>query len=289
MMLALDIGGTKIAAAQVIGGQCVERRQLPMPDNEADFLGTVRALCEGRPAFEQIAVAVTGYTDGHTVRGVNGSIIPFWNAFPLGPRLQALLGCRVLILNDAQAAAWGEYTVRSRADCRDLLFMTLSTGVGAGLVLDGRLRTGTQGLAGHFGHASLPSAEPLLRCGCGRLGCLETLASGTALARRATAAYGRAMTAQQLFQQADAGDARAGHLLNDAARAVAEAIANAQAQLDLQQVLLGGSVGLAPGMAERVQAALADLPALFQLPVERARLGADAGLVGVADWASTRH
>jgi N-acylmannosamine kinase len=151
MRLVLDIGGTKIAAAHVADGLLQDRRQLPMPATEAEFMQAIASLAAGRPPIGSAAVAVTGYTDGTLVRGINWKTIGFWDGFPLVPRLVDLLGCPVTVLNDAQAAAWAEYEAR-RHEVKDLLFITLSTGVGGGLVLDGRLREGRQGLAGHVGH-----------------------------------------------------------------------------------------------------------------------------------------
>jgi N-acylmannosamine kinase len=286
-VLALDIGGTKIAAADVIDGVCHDRRQLPMPQTEPQFLAAIRELARGRaqpPALA--AVAVTGYTDGTSVRAVNRDTIPFWDAYPLVPRLAALLNCPVRAINDAQAAAWAEYRLR-RETCRDLLFITLSTGVGGGLVLDGRLRLGPQGLAGHLGHAPVDIAplDAPQRCGCGRFGCLEAVASGTALARQAAHAFGRPVGGAELFELARDGMAEARAIVELAVQAVASAIAGTQAQLDVQQVVLGGSVGLAVGMLEQVRSALDALPALYRLPIERATLGTDAGLVGAAAWA----
>lgn len=282
MTLALDIGGTKIAAATIVDGRCIDRRQAAMPATEAEFLRAIERLCAGRPPPGKVGVAVTGRTDGRIVSSVNKHTISFWNDFPLRERLEHLLQQDVLVVNDAQAAAWGEYVVRDREACRTLLFMTLSTGVGGGFVIDGRLSTGVTGLGGHIGHTTTAhrlSASVL--CGCGRIGCLETLASGTALARGASELFGRPALAQELFRLADAGHRDAELLLAQAANAVAEAIANCQALLDLEQVLIGGSVGLASRMVERIETSLRAMPALFHVPVAPARLGADAGLLGI--------
>lgn len=290
MTLAIDIGGTKISAATVVDGVCHDRRQLPMPTSEPEFLATVAALAQGRPTPAWAGVAVTGYTDGERVRSVNHDIISFWNDYPLAQRLRELLHCPIVAINDAQAAAWGEYSAR-QPECRDLLYITLSTGVGGGLVLGGGLRVGAQGLAGHIGHVAVEVApiDAPVRCGCGRYGCLETVASGTALARQASARFGRAISSAELFAMAAAGAADAQEILHRAAQAVASAVASAHLQFDLQQVVLGGSVGLAKGMRDAVESALAALPAIYRLPIDVARLGADAGLVGVAAWADRVH
>lgn len=285
MILALDIGGTKIAAANVVNGACTGRRQMAMPETESEFLRTISLLAEDRPHPTGVAVAVTGYINGDKVHSFNQKTISFWDGFPLIPRLVQLLGAPVVAINDAQAAAWGEYCVRKSA-CKDLLFITLSTGVGGGLVLGGSLREGSNGLAGHIGHAAIdisPIDAPSI-CGCGRFGCLEAIASGTALARQASQQFGHSLNSSELLDRARGGDVIAIEIVQRSAKAVASAIASAHAQLDLQLVVLGGSVGLAPDMLSWIESALNQFPSAYQVRLELARLGADAGLLGAAGW-----
>jgi 2-oxo-3-hexenedioate decarboxylase len=143
--------------------------------------------------------------------------------------------------------------------------------------------TSSAAVAGHIGHTSVRSSGFEL-CGCGRAGCLETVASGTALARQATAAFGKTMDSRTLIELARC-DPLAERILVRAASSLAEAIANAHITLDLQRVVVGGSVGLAAGMLARIQTALERYPPLFQAPLVAARLGADSGLIGAALWA----
>ncbi|MFH8136268.1 N-acetylmannosamine kinase [Pantoea osteomyelitidis] len=288
MILALDIGGTKLSAAWIQDQECIARKQVPMQHDEAGFLAALREVTQSDYGIDRVAVAATGYLREGRVWSVNLNTIPFWKGFPLGQVLEQQFNCPVIMLNDAQAAAWGEYLPR-REQCSDLLFITLSTGVGGGLICDGKLRIGPQGLAGHIGHATV-SVAPLDpnagKCGCGRTGCLEHIASGTALARQATAMFNRRVDSRELFALA-AGDPQANAILDNAAAAVAQAIADTLMVVDIQEVVLGGSVGLAEGMIERVGRALQAFPALFSLPVTAALGGGDAGLLGAADWA--RH
>lgn len=286
MILALDIGGTKLSAAWITGQQCVARRQVPMQYDEAGFLAALSEVTQSDDPIEHVAVATTGYLRDGCVWSVNLNTIPFWKGFPLEQVLAQQFHCPVTMLNDAQAAAWGEYLPR-RERCSDLLFITLSTGVGGGLICDDKLRIGPQGLAGHIGHATV-STTPLDpsagRCGCGRTGCLEHIASGTALARQATALFGRQIDSRELFILA-ASDPQANRIIDNAASAVAQAIADVLMVVDIQEVVIGGSVGLAEGMIDRICHALHTFPALFNLPVSAASGGGDAGLLGVADWA----
>lgn len=284
MLLAFDIGGTKVAAAWVEHGELRERRQHAMAYDPAGFDQVIAGLTAGWPAPDRVAVCTTGYVDGGRVRSVNLDIIPFWDGFALEHMLQARFGCPVQLINDAQAAGWGEYVAR-RAQGQapaNLLFMTLSTGVGGGLVLEHRLRVGPHGLAAHVGHAGvrLAALDGVTNCGCGRSGCLEMIASGTALARQATALYGRPVSSAELFALAGS-DPRAEQLITHAAQAVAEAISGFHMIVDLQEVVIGGSVGLASGMLARIAAALNALSLRAAPVLSAAQQGGDAGLSGV--------
>ncbi|MQR02132.1 ROK family protein [Glaciimonas soli] len=292
MLIAIDIGGTKIAAAWVENGKVLERRQQPMAPDPIGFMAAIAQLVLGWPAPQQVAVAATGFINDGKVHSVNQNIIAFWDGFPLAERLAERFACPLILMNDGQAAAWGEYQVRQSASENspdNLLFITLSTGVGGGLVLDRKLRIGPHGLAGHVGHATV-SRQPTdgdLGCGCGRHSCLEKIASGTALGRQASAMFGRAMNSAELFELALT-DTKAEAIINNAAMAVAEAISNVHMTIDLSEIVIGGSVGLADGMLQRIQLALARAPNLMQVPVSAAILGPDAGLVGIMQWANAK-
>jgi N-acylmannosamine kinase len=287
MILALDIGGTKLSAIWVEERRCIARRQVSMRHNEAGFLAALHEVTQENYPVDRVAVATTGYLRDGKVWSVNLNTIPFWKGFPLGQCLEQRFNCPVIMLNDAQAAAWGEFLPR-RAQLSNMLFITLSTGVGGGLICDGKLRIGPHGLAGHIGHATVAVApfDPQAgRCGCGRTGCLEHVASGTALARQATAVLGRPLDSRQLFALAGK-EPQADTILDNAAHAVAQAIADTLMIVDIEEVVIGGSVGLADSMLDRVRRALQEYPTLLNLPITPALGGNDAGLLGVADWAS---
>jgi N-acylmannosamine kinase len=288
-MLVLDIGGTKVAAARWTDGELHGRRQWLMPATLQGWRETLAVMARAYPEPDLVAAAVTGATDGRVLSAVNRQLISFWDGYALADALTQAWRCPAVLLNDAQAAAWGEFVASGRQPA-NLLFMTLSTGVGGGLVLDGQLRSGVRGLAGHIGHMG-SGLEPLdgdTRCGCGRLNCLEALASGTALARQASHLLGRPLDTESVFAGWHAGDAVCRRLLERAAQAVAQALGDAHALLDLDEVRLGGSVGLALGMIDAIRHAQQALPARFRVAVSPARLGADAGLTGMGHWASNR-
>lgn len=283
--LTLDIGGTKTSAAWWRGDELLLRREQRTPGDAQAVVDSLAALVQGAPAVQRVGAAITGTTDGRRIGVVSRHMIRDWEGLALADRLEQLLGAPAVLMNDAQAAAWGEYHAR-RDGLRDLMFVTVSTGIGAGVVLDGRLRCGPTGLAGHLGHVGGGGLadQGRLACSCGRFGCLERRASGTALEdAMATLGLGRRSARDWMAPPLqDLPAVRA--WLDDATGALANAIADAHAMLDLQAVRLGGGLGLHPSFLASVQAALALLPARFQVPVEAAHLGADAGLQGMARW-----
>jgi glucokinase len=159
----------------------------------------------------------------------------------------------VRVDNDAKALALGEYWVGAGRGARCLLGMVVSTGVGGGIVDDGRLLHGVSGNAGHIGHViAFPGGPP---CGCGALGCVEGIASGTGLARRARLAQSQGLlqdlpddpTGQDIVAAARAGEPTAAWLIKEAGIAVGRGIAAAAALLDLDRVVIGGGVAIGAG------------------------------------------
>jgi glucokinase len=192
-----------------------------------------------------------------------------WRGFPLRSRLVAELGLPVHVDNDAKALALGEGWIGAAAGERDFIALVVSTGVGGGIVLDGRLLDGADGNAGHLGHVIV---EPEGRsCACGSRGCLEAEASGTAIAAR---------TGRPASEADDEERARAGRLLG-------RALASVAALLDLRLAVAAGSVALGSG-AVFFDAAQAELDRSARIEFARgtrivpAGLGADGPLVGAA-------
>ena len=212
--------------------------------------------------------------------------LPGWHAFPLQEVLAKETGLNLTVVNDAQAAAWGESRFGAGRNLSSLFFITVSTGVGGGMVLEKRLIEGTTGLAGHIGHMVSHPEGPA--CGCGRRGCLEQMAAGQAIERAARHFQGRYYSAREIFDLASQGEAWAEQILRVSARYLALALVDIKALLDPEAIILGGGIGLGKQYLERVQEALQDVPQLFIPRILSADLGADAGLVGAADLASTR-
>jgi glucokinase len=232
-ILAVDVGGTKLSAGIVDDdGALLERRDTPTPtgtDGDALF-DTLAALIVDLPLSTTRACGVgcggPMDRDGEHVSPLN---IPAWRDYPLRARLAALTALPVFVDNDAKALALGEGWTGAAKGCRDYIAMVVSTGVGGGIVCDGRLLDGDAGNAGHIGHVIV---EPGGRvCGCGARGCLEAEASGNAI-RKITGA--------------DPKDAPPG-VIERTGTLVGRAIASVVNLLDLRLAAVAGSVALGYG------------------------------------------
>jgi glucokinase len=232
-VLAVDVGGTKVAAA-VVGadGRLLGRAVRPTPpgtDAEAVLEAVLAAVAEVRSGDEVACGVGCGgpmTPGGEEVSPLN---IPAWRGFPLRARLHAALGLPVFVDNDAKALAVAEGWRGAARGERDFLAMVVSTGVGGGIVLDGRLLDGAAGNAGHIGHVIVePDGR---RCECGAQGCLEAEASGTAI---------RARTGRPPAEAPPEERVRAGHL-------VGRAVASVANLLDLRLAVVAGSVALGYG------------------------------------------
>jgi glucokinase len=242
LALAVDIGGTKLAAGLVaVDGTLVERASVPTPNGPAapgdderlwgELAGLIEGVAAGAGAGDGLVVCGAGCGGPMTPRGeqVSPLNIEAWRGFPLRARLAALTGLPTFVENDAKALALGEGWVGAAAGCTNFLAMVVSTGVGGGIVLDRRLLDGRLGNAGHIGHVIV---EPDGRaCRCGGRGCLEAEASGTAIA----AITGR--------PPRDAGP----EMITRAGTLVGRAIASVVNLLDLPLAVVSGSVALGYG------------------------------------------
>lgn len=276
--LAVDVGGTKLAAGLVDGsGRVVARHQVPTPltdDPEAVF-GALSALADAvlRNGAEQgLAPAVCGAGCGGPMDGpdsISPLNIPAWRSFPLRSRLAEHTGLPTTLDNDAKALALAERWCGAAASADNFLAMVVSTGVGGGIVLDGHLLDGRAGNAGHIGHVVVvPGGR---RCACGGRGCLEAEASGLSIA----AVTGRHPADADVVVRRRTG------------RLVGRAVADVANLLDLPLAVVGGSVALGFGedffhAARRELAARARLAFSVDARIVPVGLGSDAPLVGAA-------
>jgi glucokinase len=274
--LAVDIGGTKLAAGLVDNrGTITSHVETPTPvttDSE-ELWSTLADLLDSLPRSDRRRASVVGVGCGGPMTAggelVSPLNIPAWRAFPLRDRLANHTGLEVHVDNDAKALALGEGWIGAAKGERNFIAMVVSTGVGGGIVVDGRLLEGASGNAGHIGHVIVEPGGR--RCGCGANGCLEAEASGTAI---------RAITGR-----APAEAPR--EIVEHTGRLVGQAVGSVVNLLDLRLAVVAGSVAL--GFGEPFfAAAQAELDRVCRLEFSRgarivaAGLGRDGPLIGAA-------
>lgn len=186
MVLGIDIGRTKIAAGQVDAAGRILARSLTPTRSAEGFAMSFAQVCAAieahwDPAVQAIGVCAPGPLDPRRGVVLNPPEWPGWRDIPLRDLLAQRFGVRVRVDNDANAAGLAEHRLGAGAGCASLLYVTLSTGIGAGIILDGRIYYGKNGLAGEAGHVTVDYRSPVV-CGCGAPGCIEILCSGNAIA-----------------------------------------------------------------------------------------------------------
>ena len=285
-VLAVDFGGTKVEAALVADGRLVEgtRTRRPTgPDRTAAELDAAVAEVVrgalGSGSVTRVGIGSAGPVD--TVRGLASPLnVPAWRDHPLRDLVADLVpGAEVVLAIDGLAITLAEARYGAGAGSANILGMVVSTGVGGGLVLDGRGISGATGNAGHIGHIQVSGFDD--RCPCGRLGCLEAIASGPSSVRWAQARGWAGATGEDL---AASGDPRARAAIERSARAVGLAIASASALVDLDVVAVGGGFShAAPDYLDLVRAAADEGFGFVRATrIRPAGLGGDAPLIGAA-------
>jgi glucokinase len=299
LTLALDIGGTKVAVGLVDPtGELVHRAVEPTPKGQAaeDVWGVVAGMITDAARVSGGAIRAVGIGSAGPIDATAGTVSPInigsWQGFPLRDRVTAAMpGLPVRLAGDGVCMALGEHWRGAGRGARFVLGMVVSTGVGGGLVLDGKPYHGRTGNAGHVGHVVVDlDGQP---CSCGGRGCVETVASGPWMTRWALA-HGWTgppnADAVALGQAAESGDPVALTAFHRSATALAAMIASVGAVCDLDLVVIGGGVAKSgPILFEPLRAALAGyarLSFIRDLQVVPAALGGDAGLIGAAALAS---
>jgi glucokinase len=299
--IGVDVGGSHVRAAVVSAdGELQHRRRLATPRGDGEALvDAVVQACAGYPPELPLGIAVAGLIsrDGEVLSSVNVGIA----ALPLRRRVAAATGRAVVVANDATLAALGEQRRGVGQAVDDLVLITVGTGVGGGIVIGGRPHGGANGFAGEVGHLVVEVGGR--RCPCGRDGCLEAYASGTAIATEARRRLRSTATdsslrglveprAEDVLGAADAGDRLARGVLEDAGRWLGYAAAGVANLLDPHLLVLGGGAGTAahawllPPASQVLAAHLLGVPDRDPPGFVVAALGDDAGVIGAAILAS---
>ncbi len=307
--IGVDLGGTKILTALVDGaGRVVQRHRVPTPREgpaavvEA-IAGTVDAVLQGtavhRPQPTGIGVGSPGPLDPRAGIVLEPPNLPGWHDVPLARMLSDRLGMITHIEHDANAAALAEWWIGAGRGIRDLVYVTISTGIGGGIILGDVLLQGHSGTAGEIGHTTIDVDGP--RCGCGRPGHLEAMASGPAIARMAAEASGTGqrtvvlamaggdpsrITAEMVEEAARQGDVVARAVLARAGFYIGVGVANLLNLLNPRRVIIGGGVSKAGellfGSIRRTVSELAFEHPARDAEIVPAALGDDVGAIGAA-------
>lgn len=272
--LAIDIGGTKTLAALVRGSEVLAETTIAT-DRDAGPDSWLAAIAEqAKPwagQYEQVGIAVTGLINDGSWSALNPATLAIPDGYPLAARAGKLFGKPAFAVNDAQAAAWGEYRFGAGSN-EDTVFLTISTGIGGGVVVNGRPLLG---LAGHFG---------LLRSPTHGQSPLEDVVSGRWMAAEAAHA-GHDAEAPEIFEQARNGAAWAQAIVAQSASRVALLCRDIQMMFAPKRIVIGGGIGLASGYLDAVGAQLRGLPSHLAPRLVAASLGPHAGIIGAADLA----
>lgn len=262
--LGIDLGGTKTEII-ALGADGEERFRKRIPTVRS-YDGTVKAMAElvreaeaACPCRGTVGVGIPGMVDSGTGRVKNANSV-WLIGQPLADDLAQALDRPVRLMNDANCFALSEAADGAGADARSVFGVILGTGVGGGLVLDGRIVEGANLIAGEWGHNPLPAVDaselPGPECYCGRRGCVETWLSGPGLAADHLRQTGREMSTREIAAAAGRGDAEARATLNRYVERLARALAVVVNIVDPEVVVLGGGVSNIPGLADRVGRAL---------------------------------
>ncbi len=300
-ILCADLGGTRIRAALCTAEEgIICRTSTPTMAKEGPekvierLAGQMRRAAESVPPEEILAagIAAPGPLDPWkgVVRGAPN--LPGWQNVPLAETISKKLGLPTFLGNDANLAALGEHAFGAGRGVDDMIYITVSTGIGGGIISGGRLLLGSRGLAAEVGHQTLEAHG--VRCNCGNIGCMEAYASGTAISRRAREAVEAGLetalaeletiTARDVADAARSGDRVAREIMNEAGFYLGVGIVNLLHLFNPSRIILGGSVTkswdlFADTMWDAIRSR-AQAPYLEGLEIVRAALGDDAGLMG---------
>ncbi len=290
-----DIGGTRIKYGLVDrDGRLVRKGQVRSPGTMAGILAvlekTWRSLRESAPGpIRSCGFGVAGFYSVKERKILQSPNYPCLDGYPLVPALRRFIDVPVRTGNDANMAAFGEFKHGAGRGARSLVLLTVGTGIGGGIVLDGRLWEGAGGFAGEVGHITVnPEGDA---CGCGGRGCLETEASAPRMVRNYRALSGRAEVtdSREIFLLAKTGDPSALESFRRMAYWLGIGVGIVINTLNPEKVLIGGGVVsagklLLDPLREEARRRSHRVP-FAGCRIERAALGNDAGLVGAAAWA----
>ncbi len=303
----MDVGGTKVAAGLVdANGEISSHMRVPMVSNlsaqeglSAVLAAIAKVLANGTEHVSGIGICAPGPLDPTTGVILNPPNVPCWRNFPLAESIQKTYYVPVRVDNDANAAALAETRWGAARGYRNVFYATIGTGIGTGIIFDGHIFHGRTGAAGEGGHVSIDYRGPL--CGCGKPGCIEVLASGTAIAKRARERIAAgckssilelaaknldAVTGEVVGKAFAAGDPLATEILTETAEMIALWLGNMIDLLDPDIIVIGGgAAALFSPFFDYLRQRIPQLtvnPHANEVPIVSSRYGTDSGIAGGA-------
>ncbi|MBT3340084.1 MAG: ROK family protein [Planctomycetes bacterium] len=280
--IGFDIGGTNLKAGLIEGAQILARVSEPTPHHAHEMITVMKKMAddllgENPHQYPQIGVAVPGVPSPKRPELLGGPNLLFLKSFDLWAALTSTFGQKVAIGNDATVAALGEARLGAGAEHHNFLLITIGTGVGGGLVLNGETIPGTGAMAGEIGHLKIGHK---VMCGCGHTGCLEALASARSMEREG------GLPLRELADKARNGDANALSIFQTSGASLGQALAQVLLTLDIRVFLFGGGGGpvldlLEPSLLDTL-IEQTHLQRRQDFTLKPASLGNDAGWVGAA-------
>jgi glucokinase len=294
--IGVDLGGTNLRVAAVdASGHIIDRISEPaIYDGGPEFI--IAEICRtivtlrdrvGANGLRGVGIGIPGFIDIEKGIVMGSANLPGFERLPVRDRIQDLLGTPIILENDANAAALGEMWIGAGKEVKDLILLTLGTGIGGGIIMGGKVLHGFLGMAGEFGHMTVfPDGNP---CGCGNCGCLEKHASATAIAAMGRMMhFGRDTTSAKVFELAKQDNPRAKLVFESMGRALGIALSNLINVFNFPLYLISGGPlpawdFFAPSMfAEITKRSFIYVKTGMRTRIEPAVLGADAGLFGAA-------
>jgi glucokinase len=303
----VDIGGTKVAAGLVdSNGEISAQVRVPMVSNSSAEEGLnailsaiAQVIPRGTDGVSGIGICAPGPLDPKSGVILNPPNVPCWRDFPLAESVQKRHSVPVKVDNDANAAALAETRWGSARGYRNVFYATIGTGIGTGIVFDGEIYHGRTGSAGEGGHVSIDYQGPI--CGCGKPGCIEILASGTAVAQRARQELAggakssmlelaggdpASITGEIVRKASESGDPLAAKILGETTEMLALWLSNIIDLLDPEVIVIGGGAAALyrpffGKLRERIPQYTVN-PRANEVPIVSARYGADSGIAGGA-------
>ncbi|CAN5831831.1 ROK family glucokinase [soil metagenome] len=299
-LIGIDLSGPMLRASIVNNnGQIEERREVKIVADQLvnQVAQVVSELRGDNSNIEAIGIAIPGLVSRQTDRVFTSRELPLTVREDLHSEFMKATGARVEIENDANAAAYGEYKVGAGRGSRDMFYITIGVGIGGAIIMDGKLWTGASGFAGEFGHITIDTEG--IECDCGNTGCLETVASGPSIVRRANErlyrdgtsslsrlAINKNFTADDVAHEANDGDDFSMMMIERTGKYIGTGVASVLNLLNIERVVLGGGVMdageliLNPIIQEARRRAFQ--PCFEATQILAAKLGPDAASIGVA-------